>query len=96
MAADWTRGKIRYALEAKGIKSLYDLDRLHDLPLGTINKAISVPHKRGESVIAATLDECPAVIWPSRYRNNQRLRPQPPGNYTRCEIGGHCQKERAA
>ena len=94
---DWSRGRFHFELEKAGVTSLYDVDRAHSLPLGTISKAIRVPHRVGETILARILKVQPEEIWPSRYDSaGRRLRPQPMTNYRREREAGHCQKRRAA
>lgn len=94
---DWTRGRFHYELEKVGITSLYDVDRQHGMPLGTISQAIRVPHRIGEKILSDLLKVTPQEIWPSRYATNgRRLRPQPRSNYRQGSTPGHCQKREAA
>jgi len=75
-ARDWTRGKIKYALEQKGYTEMCQVDQAFGLTLGTVSSTICFPHHPGEKVIARILDVPAHSIWLSRYdAAGQRLMP---------------------
>lgn len=97
MRRDWTKARIRYALDEAGVTVLSDLDRKHDLPPGTIATAMSRPHREGERIISNLLKRPASLIWPSRFdTQGNRLSPQPVENYKPNEGHGHCHKASAA
>jgi len=96
-ARDWSRGKIRFALEQKGITEMLQVDRQNGLPLGTVSTTIRHPHQVGEMIVAAVLGIPAHSIWLSRYdAAGQRLMPQPMTAYRRPRAAGHGQKAKAA
>jgi Ner family transcriptional regulator len=76
----WHKSDIKAALEKRGL-TLSALDLEHGLPDGTCSAALRKPHARGELIIAEALSLSPRQIWPNRYRDDGRLRPQPAENY---------------
>ena len=94
-AKGWHKSDIKAALEKRGL-TLSDLDKAHDLPKGTCSAALSKPHPKGEAAISAALGIPSALLWPSRYDNGIRKRPQPAANYRPRPQVGHRQKSEAA
>jgi len=93
---DKTPEEILYLLSLKG-RTCADVDRAHDLQVGTASKTLGYPHSSAEQAIASVLDLPAAEIWPSRYDAfGKRLKPQPAENYRSRRRLRHCQKRRAA
>lgn len=64
--------------------SLFDVDRLYNLPRGTAGTTLREPNAAGERAIAAILKTRPHLIWRTRYHaDGRRKTPQPPENYQR-------------
>lgn len=64
--------------------SLYDVDRLYDLPRGTAGTTLREPNASGERAIAALLKTRPHLLWRTRYHaDGRRKTPQPAENYQR-------------
>lgn len=94
---DWSRMKVRLALEQAGYERLIDVELKFDLRHGVATDTLARPNKAGEEAIAAIIGVRPADIWPSRYdANGERLKPQPPMNYIRRALERHGQNGRAA
>lgn len=94
---DWSRMRIRLALEKAGYERLLDVETTFGLRLGVGSDTLARPNRAGEEAIAAAVGVPPADIWPSRYdANGNRLKPQPPMNYIRRALERHGQNGRAA
>ncbi|MGY5956493.1 Ner winged helix-turn-helix DNA-binding domain-containing protein [Kosakonia sp. BK9b] len=68
---DWHKADIIAALHKRGT-SLAKVSREAGLASPTLANALTRPWPRGEWLIAIALDVHPAVIWPDRYRNDDR------------------------
>lgn len=79
---DWAPERLMAAVREQGT-TLLALDREYGLKPRTCWTATVYPHANGEAAIADFLGVPAHDIWPSRYRDGVRLRPQPPENYHR-------------
>ena len=56
---------------------LADVERLYQLPKGTVSDALRAPNLKGERAIAAALGTRPHLLWRDRYHaSGQRKSPQ--------------------
>ncbi|WP_029009365.1 helix-turn-helix domain-containing protein [Azospirillum halopraeferens] len=93
---DLSPAEIRFRLNQKGL-TYADVDRACGLKDGTARRAARQPHPDGELAIAEMLSCSPRELWPSRFNaDGERLKPQPPENYTDPPRLSHRQKQRAA
>lgn len=95
--ADISPAEIRYRLNLKGL-TYADVDRAYGLVDGTARRAARQPHFGGEMALAEMLSCSPRDLWPSRFGSvgDNRLKPQPPQNYTNPPRMMHRQKGAAA
>lgn len=81
MLQDWHPEDIKAAVRRNG-RSLAVVARDAGLKERALARALVVPRRLAEAVIAAELNEHPKVIWPTRYNEDgSRKQPQPVDNY---------------
>lgn len=65
---DWQPADVKCALEKAGT-NLSKLAKENDLAPSTLRNVFRMRWPKGESIVAAALNEKPEAIWPSRYEN---------------------------